>query len=150
MGGDDVSFLEVGDGTDDFAVFGEEAVTHAVDTFGIAGSESLFEQFDTMATDEYLPFSGAMQADEEIGDTGHLVVHSMDQPFGDSGRGLEGFVCDKVEHGDVTRVADTGDNRQFVLGAVGTEGVVIETTQIGGGTAAADDYDCVVKVIGDW
>ena len=144
MGGDGVTGLEVGDGADGFAVLRKETVSHPVDTFGVAGSEALLEEFDAMPANEELSFGCTRQTQCECLNTLGLFVHPVNEPFGDGSRCLEGFVRDEVQDGDVARVPYTREDRQFVLRTNGTEGVVVETGEVGGGTSAADDYNGIV------
>ena len=61
VGGEGITGMEVVNGADGFAVLGEEAVAHSVDTFGVAGGKSLAEQFNAMLADEDLPFGGSFE-----------------------------------------------------------------------------------------
>ena len=117
MGGDDIAGLQVGHAADDLAVLGEQTIAKPIDPLGIAGDKALFEQFDTMLANEYLPFGGALQAREQQVDPLCLFVHPMDQPFGDRGRGLEGIVRHHVQDRHVARVPDTAYYRDLVLRA---------------------------------
>ena len=143
VGGDSVAGLEVMDGADDAAVLGEEAVAHAVDTGGVAGFESMFQEFDPMVAQEELSVRRSTESGEEFVDTLALGLHAMDEPFGDGGRCLEGLVGDEVEDRDVACVADTGEDGEVELGADGAELVIIKTAQICCRSSAADNYDSI-------
>ena len=69
------------DGADDFAVFGKQTVPALIEPLGVASDESLLEHLYAMLTDEYLPFSGAMQPNQQVCYAISLFVHPMNQPF---------------------------------------------------------------------
>ena len=115
MGSDDIAGMDVRDRADDLAVFCQQRIAHPIDSFGIAGSETLLQQIDTMAADENLPLGGSCEPQEEIFYARRLFVQTMDEPFGYGSRCLERFVGDEIENRDVARMADAGENRQFVL-----------------------------------
>ena len=119
VGGEEVAGLEFVYRSDDMSVLGEEAVAHAVDTVGVAGVESVLKEFDPMAAEEELSVRRSMESGEQVVDTVALVLHAMDEPFGDGGRCLEGLVGDEVEDGDVAGMADAGEDGEVELRADG-------------------------------
>ena len=77
MGSNCVTGLKLVDGTDDLAVFREQAVPHAVDTLRVTSGESLFEHFDPMPADENLSVGSTSQPYEEFVYPVALGVHPM-------------------------------------------------------------------------
>ena len=78
MGCDDITFAQLLDGPNDGSILGEQTVSHAVDALGIAGGQALLEQLHPMLADQYLPFRGTLQADEQRPNAFGLFVHPMD------------------------------------------------------------------------
>ena len=111
MGSDDIAGLEFMDGSDDFSVFGDEAVAAPIDLCGVAGRKPLFEQFDAMAANEKLSFSGSLQSNNEVRDAVHLRVHPVDEPFCHGGRCLKRLMRHEVQDGNIPCMSDAAEDR---------------------------------------
>ena len=148
MGGEGCAgreIFKVSDGTDDAVIKREEAVSSAVELFGITSLQTLFEHFDPMEAKEFLPFGSTLKPCEKVNYAVLLGLHAMDEPLSNSGRRLECFVRDEVENGDVACVTDTGEDRQFELRTDRTKRISVETTEIRRSSAAPDDGDAVER-----
>ena len=119
-----------------FAILGEQGVSHAVDTLGVTGRKSLFEQFDAMLADEDLSFGGALQAYQQICYACHLVIHPMNEPFRNSSRGFQRLMRYEIKYRHIPRMSDSGDDRQVELRADGAERAGGRGSRSGQGRAA--------------
>ena len=145
---DAVANLEFSYRTHHFAVLGQQTVAHPIDALGIAGCEALLQQFDPMATNQHLPFCRLRQPHSKRLDASGLFVHSMNEPFGYCRRCFERLMRHKIEDAHISCVTDATQDRQRELRTNGTERVAVETTQVGGCTAAADDDHGIELVVG--
>ena len=105
------AFLQLVDGADDLAVLRKQTVPALVEPLGVASDESLLEHLYAMLTNENLPLCGAMQPNQQVCYAVVLFVHPMNQPFGNSGRGLQRLMCHEVQHRYIARVTYTGKDR---------------------------------------
>ena len=112
------------------AVLGQETIAHAIDALGVAGGEPLLQKLDAMTADEYLPFRCALEPCEQFCDAVLLLLHAVDEPFGNGGRRLERLMGDEIEDGDVACVSDAGEDRELELRTDGAEGVVVEAGEV--------------------
>ena len=110
-----ISYLQVAGRAYNSPIFGQQTIAHSVYAFGIAGSDSLLQHLNSMATYKYLTFSCLTKSGEEHIDARGLFVHSMDQPFGNSSRSLERLMRHHIQNAHISRMADTRDDRQCVL-----------------------------------
>ena len=145
MRSDAVAGQEVMDGTDGMAVLGEQTIAHAIDALRVAGGEPLLEHLDAMTADEYLPFRCASEPCEQFCDAVLLLLHAVDEPFGNGGGRLERLMGNEVEDSDVACMPDAGEDRDLVLRTDGAEGVVVEAGEVVGCTAASYDDDTVER-----